>query len=79
MLRPLAQDKITGKSSIEDGSTKAISTGVSVSMESQSRTVNWRYAKGRVKLLQGFLQRVDLNTAHITLQNVMEVRNIERE
>ena len=42
-------------------------------METQARTVTWRYAKGRVEVLQAFLEVVDLGTAHMTIPKIMEV------
>lgn len=67
LLRPLAQDKTK---SLDDGSK------LTISMETQARTVTWRYAKGRVEVLQAFLEVVDLGTAHMTIPKIMEFVNI---
>ena len=63
-MKPLSHEKGPG------GSDKG---GVLTSVDSPMRAVSWRYAKGRVELLQGFFAVVDLETAQLTLPQVMEV------
>ena len=66
LIRPLVQEKpkVLGQRD---------SKGVIHSNDSPARAVTWRYAKGRVELLQGFIQIVDLATGQLTVNEVMEV------
>lgn len=50
--------------------SKVLNDGV----DSVARTVTWRYAKGRLDLLGGFVQIIDLESAQLTLPKIMEVR-----
>lgn len=66
MIRSLVQEKPKGLGPRD-------SKGLINSIDSPARSVTWRYAKGRVELLQGFIQIVDLATAQLTVNEVMEV------
>ena len=67
LIKPFTHEKVAGGGGVVQGG------GGVVQGDSPSRTVPWRYAKGRVDVLYLYLQNIDINDIALPLSSVMKV------